>query len=70
MVALMIEALELTGPERVLEQLKIPGYLVFPMGEEELQTLVRIRKDRTGLREEYLGECRFVKLMGRYGWEV
>jgi len=39
------------------------------MGEEELQTLVRIHKERGGLREEYLGECRFVKLMGAYGWE-
>jgi hypothetical protein len=39
------------------------------MGEEELQTLVRIRKDRGGIREEYLGDCRFVKLTGKYGWE-
>jgi len=39
------------------------------MGEKELQTLVRIRKDGEGIREEYLGECRFVKLRGKYGWE-
>src|SRR5919106_5132682 len=26
-------------PRPLVEQLKIPGYLVFPMGEEELQTL-------------------------------
>ena len=56
-------------PRPLLEQLKIPGYLVFPMGEKELQTLVRIRKDKTGIREEYLGECLFVKLRGKYGWE-
>ena len=43
--------------------------LVFPMGEKELQTLVRIRKNKGGIREEYLGECQFVKLRGRYGWE-
>jgi len=49
--------------------LKLDGSLVLPMGEEELQTLVRIRKERGGLREEYLGECLFVKLMGAYGWE-
>jgi protein-L-isoaspartate O-methyltransferase len=51
------------------EQLKIPGYLVFPMGEKELQILVRIRKDRAEIREEYLGDYHFVKLRGRYGWE-
>ena len=56
-------------PRPLLEQLKTPGYLVFPMGEKELQTLVRIRKDTAGIREEYLCECQFVKLRGRYGWE-
>jgi len=56
-------------PRPLLEQLKTPGYLVFPMGEKELQALVRIRKDTVGIREEYLCECQFVKLRGRYGWE-
>jgi protein-L-isoaspartate(D-aspartate) O-methyltransferase len=56
-------------PRPLIEQLKIPGYLVFPMGEKDLQILVRIRKDEAGIREEYLGECRFVKLTGAYGWE-
>jgi protein-L-isoaspartate(D-aspartate) O-methyltransferase len=56
-------------PRPLLEQLKTPGYLVFPMGEKELQALVRIRKDTAGIREEYLCECQFVKLRGRYGWE-
>jgi protein-L-isoaspartate(D-aspartate) O-methyltransferase len=56
-------------PLPLIEQLKIPGCLVFPMGEKELQILVRIRKDQAGLREEYLGECRFVKLTGAYGWQ-
>jgi hypothetical protein len=39
------------------------------MGEKELQTLVRVRKDAKGFREEYLGECHFVTLTGRYGWK-
>lgn len=53
----------------LLEQLKIPGCLVFPTGEKELQALVRICKDRAGIREEDLAACHFVKLRGRYGWE-
>lgn len=56
-------------PRPLVEQLRVGGRLVFPIGEEELQTLVRIRKDDDGLREEYFGDCRFVKLVGRYGWE-
>ena len=67
--AVIISAAAPCIPRPLLEQLKIPGYLVFPMGEKELQTLVRIRKNKGGIREEYLGECQFVKLRGRYGWE-
>jgi len=56
-------------PRPLVAQLRDGGRLVFPIGEEELQTLVRIRKDSDRLREEYFGDCRFVKLVGRYGWE-
>ena len=66
--AVVISAAAPCIPRPLVEQLKVPGYLVFPIGEEELQTLVRIRKDRAGIREEYLGDCHFVKLTGRYGW--
>lgn len=55
-------------PRPLVAQLALGGRLVFPIGEEELQTLVRIRKEEAGLREEYFGDCRFVKLVGRYGW--
>jgi len=67
--AVVISAAAPCIPRPLIEQLKIPGYLVFPMGEKELQTLVRIRKDRHGIQEEYFGECQFVKLTGKYGWE-
>jgi protein-L-isoaspartate(D-aspartate) O-methyltransferase len=53
----------------LLDQLGPQGRLVLPMGEDELQSLVRLRRGAMGLVEEYLGECRFVKLRGRYGWD-
>jgi protein-L-isoaspartate(D-aspartate) O-methyltransferase len=56
-------------PRPLLAQLRRGGRLVIPMGEEELQTLVRVWKEPHGLREDYFGECRFVKLNGAYGWE-
>lgn len=57
-------------PRPLVAQLASGGSLVLPIGEEELQTLVRIRRGPEGaLAEEYLGECRFVKLHGTYGWE-
>jgi protein-L-isoaspartate(D-aspartate) O-methyltransferase len=55
-------------PRPLVAQLAPGGRVVFPIGEEELQTLVRIRKEEAGLHEEYFGDCRFVKLVGRYGW--
>lgn len=67
--AVVISAAAPCIPRPLIEQLKTPGYLVFPMGEKELQVLVRIRKDEAGIREQYLGECHFVKLTGAYGWE-
>ena len=56
-------------PRPLVEQLTEHGRLVLPMGEDDLQTLVRLRRESTGLVEEYLGECRFVKLLGSFGWE-
>jgi protein-L-isoaspartate(D-aspartate) O-methyltransferase len=55
-------------PRPLLEELALGGCLVLPMGEEDVQTLVRLRRGPQGLTEEYLGDCRFVKLRGAYGW--
>jgi protein-L-isoaspartate(D-aspartate) O-methyltransferase len=56
-------------PRPLLEQLDADGIFVLPIGEEQLQSLVRLRKTHEGIREEYLGECRFVKLKGAFGWD-
>jgi protein-L-isoaspartate(D-aspartate) O-methyltransferase len=57
-------------PRPLVEQLAPGASLVLPIGEEELQTLVRLRRAPDGrLIEECFGECRFVKLRGSYGWE-
>jgi protein-L-isoaspartate(D-aspartate) O-methyltransferase len=42
--------------------------LVIPLGDEHTQILKRIWRTESGLEEEQLGECRFVKLWGKYGW--
>lgn len=66
--AILVTAGSPQVPRPLVAQLGMGARLVFPIGEEELQTLVRIRKEEGGLREEHFGECRFVKLVGRYGW--
>jgi protein-L-isoaspartate(D-aspartate) O-methyltransferase len=67
--AVVISAAAPQIPRPLIEQLKPDGILVLPIGEEDFQTLVRIRKGDNGITEEYLGDCRFVKLKGTHGWE-
>jgi protein-L-isoaspartate(D-aspartate) O-methyltransferase len=55
-------------PRPFLSQLSENGRLVAPIGEDELQTLVRVRRIDNSWREEYFGECRFVRMMGKYGF--
>ncbi len=57
-------------PESLLQQLKIGGRLVIPVGElPDLQNLTRItRVDESNFQQEDLGAVRFVKLIGREGW--
>ena len=56
-------------PLPLVKQLVTGGRLVAPIGEEAGQALLRLRLDESGLHEEYIGDCRFVKLLGRYGFE-
>lgn len=52
----------------LLEQLSLGGRLVAPIGEEELQTLVRLQRINNSWQEEYFGECRFVRMTGKHGF--
>jgi len=53
----------------LLHQLTPHGRLIAPIGEDELQTLVRISHKTGHWSEEYFGECRFVKMTGKHGFQ-
>lgn len=55
-------------PEPLLEQLGEDGILVIPVGSRHSQQLLRIRKTKEGLSEEYHTPCVFVPLIGTHGW--
>lgn len=56
-------------PQPLLDQLVPGGRLVIPVGDASFQDLIRVRKTEEGIKKEDLGGCRFVKLIGRYGWD-
>lgn len=56
-------------PEPLYSQLKIGGRLIIPIGDAFSQDLYRITKKEDGIVKENLGGCRFVKLIGKYGWK-
>lgn len=56
-------------PEPLMEQLKVGGRLVLPVGAtRDSQTLVRIIRTEKGFEREDHGACAFVPLIGHYGW--
>jgi protein-L-isoaspartate(D-aspartate) O-methyltransferase len=56
-------------PEPLLEQLTDGGRMIVPIGDRFSQTLVRIKREEDGYKEEDYGGCRFVDLIGVYGWK-
>jgi protein-L-isoaspartate(D-aspartate) O-methyltransferase len=66
--AIIVSAAMPGVPITLLTQLKPDGRLVAPIGEEELQTLVRIARINGHWQEEYFGECRYVKMTGKHGF--
>lgn len=55
-------------PPPLIEQLAEGGRLVIPVGRENRQTLLRLRKLDGKAIEEHLFDCQFVPLRGQYGW--
>jgi protein-L-isoaspartate(D-aspartate) O-methyltransferase len=66
--AIMVTAGAPALPKPLLEQLAFGGRMVIPVGDAQNQALLRIRRDSGGFYQEEIGDCRFVKLLGKYGW--
>lgn len=69
--AIIVTAAASDAPKPLIEQLKVGGRLVIPVGGSYAQELLRVVKiDEEGnYTSQSLGGCVFVKLYGRYGWE-
>jgi len=67
--AIMITAGAPRIPEPLLNQLNDGGRMIIPIGDRFSQDLIKVRKIKDDYREENLGGCRFVDLIGVHGWK-
>ncbi|MBW1997809.1 MAG: protein-L-isoaspartate(D-aspartate) O-methyltransferase [Deltaproteobacteria bacterium] len=56
-------------PEPLLEQMADGGRMVIPIGDRYSQELVKVVKQKDEYKQESLGGCRFVDLIGVHGWK-
>jgi protein-L-isoaspartate(D-aspartate) O-methyltransferase len=62
--AILIAAAAPRVPEALVEQLVLGGRMVLPLGGDDLQELVQLRREADGVRRRSLGAVRFVPLRG------
>ncbi len=56
-------------PEPLIQQLKIGGKLVMPLGDDQRrQSLIRVTRTEASFETENFGPCAFVPLIGEHGW--
>ncbi len=66
--AILITASARDIPESLIKQLGDGGRLVAPIGEADKQKLVVLTKKGDHVSRRNLGDCKFVPLIGKYGW--
>jgi len=66
---IMITAAVPKMPEPLVEQLAEGGLMVGPVGGTGVQELVVCEKQHSKIIDKVICDCRFVKLLGKYGFE-
>jgi protein-L-isoaspartate(D-aspartate) O-methyltransferase len=67
--AILVAAAAPLLPEPLLQQLAEEGRLVAPVGDPSHQNLVCARKRANAVSFDWHEGCRFVPLVGRFGWK-
>ena len=71
--AILVTAGSPSIPRMLVEQLAVGGRLVIPVGGRYTQNLIkltRLSENPDDVRQEDLGGCRFVSLIGEHGWKM
>lgn len=56
-------------PQPLVDQLKVGGRLIVPLGDRLSQELILVERVPEGIVKTNLGGVRFVDLVGKWGWE-
>ena len=57
-------------PSPLISRLRVGGTLICPVGNRAEQNLIKVTKHATGESISSLIGCRFVPLIGKYGWDM
>jgi protein-L-isoaspartate(D-aspartate) O-methyltransferase len=68
--AIAVHAASPEAPHSLLAQLSEGGRLVVPIATDSADMLTRFIREEEGLRQETIGPCRFVPLIGAEGFDV
>ncbi|PIU31582.1 MAG: protein-L-isoaspartate O-methyltransferase [Syntrophobacteraceae bacterium CG07_land_8_20_14_0_80_61_8] len=66
--AVLVSAGSPKVPQPLVDQLALGGRLVVPVGDQVSQELMLIERVPEGIVKTHYGGCRFVDLIGRWGW--
>ena len=66
--AILITASTREIPKMLVDQLGESGRLIAPVGDLEQQNLTVLTREHDRITSQEIGYCKFVPLVGRYGW--
>ena len=66
--AIIVTASAKEIPEALIKQLGEGGRLVAPAGDADQQKLILLTKKGNRVNRKEIGDCKFVPLVGKYGW--
>lgn len=67
--AILVTAAAPAIPQVFVSQLREGGRIVIPVGDQQDQILMQANLENGVLKNRELFSCRFVPLLGRYGWD-
>jgi protein-L-isoaspartate(D-aspartate) O-methyltransferase len=67
--AIIVTAAAPAAPEPLLKQLAEGGRMIVPVGGENQQNLLLVKREGAKVSTERREPCRFVPLVGRFGWK-